>query len=209
MAQRIWKPRVIPCPASKRYLWQKRTCKLRHSYCTIMVLNKQLSLTFHIIEMLDGGVNVIERHGYEVTMKIIVTHPGMYEYILGRDHDTDLYLTTFLSLLSTASVSSWRKITANGIDIICTPDQLFLTTTGFKESSSLTTSDFVYGLSGTNMYDFGPAADHVTVQGQYKSLFTNFQVTANISHIQTATSYGLRTTVGKYFANRFVVRDEL
>lgn len=155
--------------------------------------------------MFDGSVSLIENDGHLIN----IADSAATFLIVGRDHNGDLFLTKILLVSSTVNETNWRKITANSVDIICTPDQEFLTTTGWKSASFLNNSDSVYGLSGTSTHSFaiGGAVSHPAIQTQYKNIFTTFAVTANVAQVQTVDAYGLRTTVGKYFANRFLVRD--
>lgn len=161
--------------------------------------------------MLDGNVNLIENDKNLIAMNATAAT----FLIVGRDHNGDLFVTKINQVLSMGSVTTWQKVTANGVDIICTPDQRFwvgpdINKNEWKTAVNLTTSDSIYGLSGTTTYSFalGGAASHSTIEAQYKSLFTAYTVTANISYAQRAPSFGLKTSVGKYFANRFLVLDE-
>ena len=154
--------------------------------------------------MLDGSVNIISFGGTNIAISTMVADFKM----LGYDRRGDMFPTKSLAVLSEASQSSWRQITANGVNIICTPATLFWIGTGWKAAGDLVVStDSIYGLSGTTTYNFG-ALPHATAAANYRTLFQSFMVTANNSHSQTATAYQLRTSVGRYFANRFVVRDE-
>lgn len=153
--------------------------------------------------MFDGATTIISFGGSNITLATMVTE----FFMLGYDHHGDFYCTKSLQVSSTPSETNWRQITANSVNIICTPSTLFLTATGFKAASDLVVStDSIKGLSGTTTYNFGGTV-HSATEANYHALLSSFTVTANSTYVQTATSYGLRTTVCKYLANRFIVRD--
>lgn len=129
--------------------------------------------------------------------------------IVGRDRRDDCFPTKILAINTNTNNTSWVKITANGIDLICQPTTLVYTTLGPIAASAITTSHFIQGFTGTTVYSFtaGGPSSHSTIRTNYNALFSSFAVTANVSYVLTATAYGLRTSVGRYFANRFLVHD--
>lgn len=153
--------------------------------------------------MLDGSVSIISMGGQNITLGTMVVNFLM----LGRDHNDDFFCTKSMQIFTQPGTTTWRQITANSVNIICTPDAEFWTSTGWKSAGALTGSDNIYGLSGTSTYNFGSNPSHASVANSYSALFQGFAVTANNPHVQTAMAYSLRTTVGRYFANRFLVRD--
>lgn len=160
--------------------------------------------------MLDGNTQVICWDSSLFNVNDSALDDPFFK-IVGRDRNGHLFPTRVIQRVSTANETNWRTITANSVTIICTLDTQFLTTSsGWKTAATITTSDSIYGLSGTNTYSFllGGAPSHVAIANQYFALYTSFAVTTSSSYSQTATAYGLKSSVGHFFANRFLVRGE-
>lgn len=158
--------------------------------------------------MLDGNTQIIDWVSSLYDIGDIAVDVNVN--IVGRDGHGDFYPTKILAKISNAGETNWRQIIANSVTLICTPDTQLWTSTGWKLASVITTSDSIYGLSGTDRFSFtaGGYTTHVAVANQYNAIFTSFAVTTSSSYSQTATSYGLKCSTGRYLANRFLVRGE-